>query len=65
MSDNGAPPIVEVIIQFEKFGEDHVKVAPGVFMPEEEFLTEWQQIIVDYIEKKVREHYEGNTGPIV
>lgn len=49
---------IEVHVQFDKIGEEHVLVAPGVIIPVEEFLEEWQKIVEEYIEKKVREHYE-------
>jgi hypothetical protein len=51
------PRFVEVIVQFEKIGEEHVLVAPGIIIPVEEFLKEWQKIIEEYIEKKIVEHF--------
>ena len=63
MGENGEETRnIEVIIQFEKVGEDHVLIAPGVIISKERFLEEWRKILAAYIERKVLEQFQG---PIV
>lgn len=63
MPKNGqeeATDVATFVAEFDKLGEDLIIVAPGVFIPVEEFITDFQQFIQGYIAKKVIEFYKGS-----
>ncbi len=55
MAKNGedGSSVATFVVEFDRFGEDHIQVAPGVFIPVDEFIKDFEQYIKDYILTKI------------